>query len=162
MTHKPNRAERRAQRKEASKTIKENKLNWDELEDCYNSANTGLALVAQLEVPIKEMLPYVDDVDYLVNTLEIIAKDTAQLKTELEDIHNSHKNRTGLATVDDVMEIISVGTAYHTWTERFAAVVEPNHDVLVDIEYRARLKEAKEKGEDTEAVTRLPSLELGA
>lgn len=146
---------RRKELKKAKKDVAE--IKWEDLEDIYQKNLIGLSQIGTFVPALEENIKYVEDTKYLETTLQQLTDDTTALKAELDTIHDIHKGKVGAADLDNVMDIINIFETYNTWFQRFLGVIEPTQDVLIDLDYLAKVEKAKEEGTDATNISKLPT-----
>lgn len=137
-------------------------LCWEDLMVLYNHSYSLISQCVNLDSLINEVMPYIEDKDYLESIMNRTADDVTQMVQELKMIYDRHASKTGHVDIEDVLDndngYFNLATAYNIWVERFESVVIPNVNAIFDIHYAAKVAEAKAKGTPLEEVTRVPKI----
>ncbi|MBE0438197.1 MAG: hypothetical protein IBX57_00325 [Gammaproteobacteria bacterium] len=118
--------------KQSGKVDLENNGGWDDLNNLYLECS-ALSLspvgVSKL-LKDKNALATVKDTEALKSAASVLAKDVASFNSQLTEIYNKHKARTGNAGPEELLVVLSLGEEYHNWLTNYQQVVLP---VIADI-----------------------------
>lgn len=135
---------------------KNKNMSWDELKKIYATAFTGYVGLKPLfeKAKDKDLAPYMEDSEkeLLADVLALINRDVKANLSQMKEIFDLHKDRTGHVEMDDIPHYISALELYSNMQQCFNSVIVPLFEHAADIirktELRKQIIENEEKARE--------------